>query len=141
MLCTADMACLPGVWLGMLVACHSVFKPTTATSHCLASNMCRVAVCSRHTIRQSTAYAAATVLGLQDYVDQLKLIIKVLGPPSEDDLSFINSSKARAYIRALPQQEVRSMQHGCRGLTPAKQAAAAHPRGQGAVEQSCCITC
>ena len=43
---------------------------------------------------------------LQDYVDQLKLIIKVLGPPSEDDLSFINSSKARAYIRALPQQEV-----------------------------------
>jgi hypothetical protein len=44
----------------------------------------------------------------QDYVDQLKLIIKVLGPPSEDDLSFINSSKARAYIRALPQQEVRS---------------------------------
>lgn len=46
------------------------------------------------------------VLCLQDYVDQLKLIIKVLGPPSEDDLSFINSSKARAYIRALPQQEV-----------------------------------
>lgn len=45
---------------------------------------------------------------LQDYVDQLKLIIKVLGPPSEDDLSFINSSKARAYIRALPQQEVSS---------------------------------
>jgi hypothetical protein len=43
---------------------------------------------------------------LQDYVDQLKLIIKVLGPPSEDDLSFINSSKARSYIRALPQQEV-----------------------------------
>lgn len=39
-------------------------------------------------------------------MDQLKLIIKVLGPPSEDDLSFINSSKARAYIRALPQQEV-----------------------------------
>jgi hypothetical protein len=39
-------------------------------------------------------------------VDQLKLIIKVLGPPSDDDLSFINSSKARAYIRALPQQEV-----------------------------------
>lgn len=39
-------------------------------------------------------------------MDQLKLIIKVLGPPSDDDLSFINSSKARAYIRALPQQEV-----------------------------------
>eukprot|EP00879_Flechtneria_rotunda_P007694 GHRR01008067.1.p1 GENE.GHRR01008067.1~~GHRR01008067.1.p1 ORF type:complete len:379 (+),score=122.05 GHRR01008067.1:170-1306(+) len=41
----------------------------------------------------------------KDYVDQLKLIIKTLGPPSEDDLTFINSSKARAYIRALPQQE------------------------------------
>lgn len=41
----------------------------------------------------------------KDYVDQLKLIIKTLGAPSEDDLSFINSSKARAYIRALPQSE------------------------------------
>jgi len=39
-------------------------------------------------------------------VDQLKLIVKTLGPPSEDDLSFINSSKARAYIRALPAVEV-----------------------------------
>lgn len=48
---------------------------------------------------------------VQDYVDQLKLIIKVLGPPSEDDLSFINSSKARAYIRALPQQEVSRYVH------------------------------
>lgn len=41
----------------------------------------------------------------KDYVDQLKLIIKGLGAPSEDDLSFINSSKARAYIRALPPSE------------------------------------
>ena len=47
----------------------------------------------------------------KDYVDQLKLIIKTLGPPSEDDLTFINSSKARAYIRALPQQEVRPWTH------------------------------
>ncbi len=43
----------------------------------------------------------------KDYVDQLKLIIKTLGPPSEDDLTFINSHKARAYIRALPLSEVR----------------------------------
>lgn len=48
----------------------------------------------------------------KDYVDQLKLIIKTLGPPSEDDLTFINSSKARAYIRALPQQEVSSSRLG-----------------------------
>lgn len=41
----------------------------------------------------------------KDYVDQLKLIIRTLGPPSEDDLTFINSHKARAYIRALPQSE------------------------------------
>lgn len=42
----------------------------------------------------------------KDYVDQLKLIIKTLGPPSEDDLTFIKSNKARAYIRALPPSEV-----------------------------------
>ena len=42
----------------------------------------------------------------KDYVDQLKLIIKTLGPPSEEDLGFITSSKARAYIRALPPSEV-----------------------------------
>eukprot|EP00798_Chlamydomonas_sp_ICE-L_P026082 gene26082-11787_t len=41
----------------------------------------------------------------KDYVDQLKLIIKTLGPPPEDDLTFINSHKARAYIRALPPTE------------------------------------
>jgi serine/threonine protein kinase len=41
-------------------------------------------------------------------VDQLKLIVKTLGPPSDDDLSFINSTKARAYIRALPAVEVRA---------------------------------
>ncbi|KAG2452491.1 hypothetical protein HYH02_002730 [Chlamydomonas schloesseri] len=41
----------------------------------------------------------------KDYVDQLKLIIKTLGPPSEEDLGFITSSKARAYIRALPPSE------------------------------------
>ncbi|PNH03540.1 Mitogen-activated protein kinase MMK1 [Tetrabaena socialis] len=41
----------------------------------------------------------------KDYVDQLKLIIKTTGPPSEDDLTFINSQKARAYIRALPPSE------------------------------------
>jgi serine/threonine protein kinase len=43
----------------------------------------------------------------KDYVDQLKLIIKTLGTPSEDDLSFINSSKARAYCRQQQVAEVR----------------------------------
>lgn len=44
----------------------------------------------------------------KDYVDQLKLIVKTLGPPSEADLTFITSNKARAYIKALPQSEVRA---------------------------------
>lgn len=38
--------------------------------------------------------------------DPAQLIIKTLGPPSEDDLTFITSQKARAYIRALPPSEV-----------------------------------
>jgi mitogen-activated protein kinase 1/3 len=42
----------------------------------------------------------------KDYVDQLKLIVKTLGPPPEEDLTFISSHKARAYIRALPPVEV-----------------------------------
>lgn len=42
----------------------------------------------------------------KDYVDQLKLIIKTLGAPTEDDLTFITSQKARAYIRALPPADV-----------------------------------
>jgi len=41
----------------------------------------------------------------KDYVDQLKLIVKTLGPPPEEDLTFISSHKARAYIRALPPVE------------------------------------
>eukprot|EP00951_Prasinocladus_malaysianus_P001222 scaffold8430_cov52-Prasinocladus_malaysianus.AAC.1 len=38
----------------------------------------------------------------KDYIDQLKLIIRKLGTPSDEDLQFINSQKARAYIKALP---------------------------------------
>ena len=45
----------------------------------------------------------------KDYVDQLKLIIKTLGTPSDDDLSFINSAKARAYCRQQQGAEVRSL--------------------------------
>ena len=37
----------------------------------------------------------------RDYIDQLKLIIRTLGTPSDDDLAFISSSRARAYIKAL----------------------------------------
>lgn len=51
----------------------------------------------------------------KDYIDQLKLIIKTLGSPSDSDLSFINSQKAQQYIKALPKAQVRSLlcQFGC----------------------------
>ncbi len=42
----------------------------------------------------------------KDYIDQLKLIIKTLGSPSDTDLSFINSQKAQQYIKALPKAQV-----------------------------------
>lgn len=38
----------------------------------------------------------------KDYVHQLNLITKVIGSPAEEDLQFINSEKARRYIRSLP---------------------------------------
>eukprot|EP01018_Ginkgo_biloba_P005411 Gb_05700 [translate_table: standard] len=38
----------------------------------------------------------------KDYINQLKLIINVLGSPEEDDLDFIQSHKARSYIKSLP---------------------------------------
>ena len=44
----------------------------------------------------------------KDYIDQLKLIIKTLGSPSDNDLSFINSQKAQQYIKALPKAQVSS---------------------------------
>lgn len=45
----------------------------------------------------------------KDYIDQLKLIIKTLGSPSDSDLSFINSQKAQQYIKALPKAQVGSL--------------------------------
>ena len=38
----------------------------------------------------------------KDYVHQLSLITRVLGSPSEADMAFIHSEKARRYIRSLP---------------------------------------
>ncbi|MEW5310096.1 MAG: hypothetical protein WDW38_001926 [Sanguina aurantia] len=38
----------------------------------------------------------------KDYVHQLNLITKVIGSPSEDELGFISSEKAKRYIRSLP---------------------------------------
>ena len=38
----------------------------------------------------------------KDYVHQLNLITKVLGSPSEEDLAFVDSEKAKRYMRSLP---------------------------------------
>lgn len=38
----------------------------------------------------------------KDYIDQLKMIIRTLGTPSDEELGFISAQKARAYIKALP---------------------------------------
>jgi len=38
----------------------------------------------------------------RDYIDQLKMIIRTLGTPSDEELGFITAPKARSYIRALP---------------------------------------
>ena len=55
----------------------------------------------------------------KDYIDQLKLIIKTLGSPSDNDLSFINSQKAQQYIKALPKAQV-SSPSGCQALCMTK---------------------
>ena len=38
----------------------------------------------------------------KDYVHQLNLIARVIGSPSEEEMEFITSDKARRYIRSLP---------------------------------------
>ncbi len=38
----------------------------------------------------------------KDYVHQLNLITRVLGSPGESDLDFIDSEKAKRYMRSLP---------------------------------------
>ena len=38
----------------------------------------------------------------KDYIHQMRLIVEVLGSPNEEDCAFIQSTKARNYIRTLP---------------------------------------
>lgn len=38
----------------------------------------------------------------KDYVQQLNLITKVIGSPTEADMGFVTSEKARRYLRSLP---------------------------------------
>ena len=41
----------------------------------------------------------------RDYLQQLRLIVETLGPPSASDLSMIGNPQAVDYIRALPKRE------------------------------------
>ncbi|PRW45211.1 mitogen-activated kinase 3 [Chlorella sorokiniana] len=41
----------------------------------------------------------------KDYIDQLKLIIRTLGTPTDEELTFISAPKARSYVKALTQVE------------------------------------
>ncbi len=50
----------------------------------------------------------------KDYIDQLKLIIRTLGTPSDAELAFISAPKARAYVKALAQVEVSAPGAGAR---------------------------
>ena len=43
-----------------------------------------------------------------DYLDQLKRIIKVLGSPSDAELTFIQHPRARSYLNQLPASNVSS---------------------------------
>ena len=58
----------------------------------------------------------------RDYIDQLKLIIRTLGTPSDDDLAFISSSRARAYIKALQTCQARPAAVPSNLTTPGRRA-------------------
>ena len=53
----------------------------------------------------------------RDYLDQLKLIIKTLGSPVDDELDFITAPKARAYIEALPKSPKTDFRRMFRGAS------------------------
>lgn len=62
--------------------------------------------------------ARKPILPGKDYIDQLKLIIRTLGTPSDDELEFISASKARSYIKALPYAPTANLHKMFPGATP-----------------------
>lgn len=54
----------------------------------------------------------------KDYIDQLKLIIRTLGTPSDEELGFISAPKARAYIKALATVEKADLSKLFPGASP-----------------------
>ena len=54
----------------------------------------------------------------KDYVHQLKLIIELLGQPSDADMAFIKSSRARKFIKELPRNPPASLSALYPGANP-----------------------
>ena len=46
-----------------------------------------------------------TLLPGRDYLDQLKLIVKMLGSPTDADLASVENQQAVLYIKALPRRD------------------------------------
>ena len=46
-----------------------------------------------------------TLLPGRDYLDQLKLIVKMLGSPTDSDLASVENQQAVLYIKALPRRD------------------------------------
>eukprot|EP00826_Nyctotherus_ovalis_P055257 TRINITY_DN7324_c0_g1_i14.p1 TRINITY_DN7324_c0_g1~~TRINITY_DN7324_c0_g1_i14.p1 ORF type:complete len:107 (+),score=19.88 TRINITY_DN7324_c0_g1_i14:3-323(+) len=44
----------------------------------------------------------------QDYLDQIRRIIGILGSPSTEDMAFIENDQARKYIKSLPRRNKQS---------------------------------
>ena len=55
----------------------------------------------------------------KDYIHQLKLIIKTLGSPTDEDLEFISIAKGRAFIKGLPRVQVLAPALACCDAEPA----------------------
>ena len=55
----------------------------------------------------------------KDYIHQLKLIIKTLGSPTDEDLEFISIAKGRAFIKGLPRVQVLASLPACCDAGPA----------------------
>ncbi|XP_037070098.1 mitogen-activated protein kinase p38b-like isoform X1 [Pollicipes pollicipes] len=53
-----------------------------------------------------------------DHIDQLNIIIKLQGSPSDDFLKKISSESARAYIRSLPPMKAKDFKQFFRGANP-----------------------
>ena len=71
-------------------ACRQVMRSCSHTAH----NM--LVACCLQLLGRRPCFPG------KDYVHQLSLITRVLGSPSEEDMAFIHSEKARRYIKSLP---------------------------------------